>query len=1326
MAAASPFAAFEADAATDAHQRNDTLNGSYLHVATGIPSPVIRHAVQLQLLPERISSSPNIVLGRETHLELFTMEGAQAHGARLATQHREPIHGTIVRMAALPRWRSIGRATATIDLTMDVDDGEGSAASTMHTADGCPHCPARIDAPATTTDHDAMSIDEPMEMPQSPLPHSLAGYRRWPRAACVKSRDLLVVTSDAGLLSLLAYGPITSADYRRDACTSANSPASSPPSRFYAVQEMYLGRPGLPFDACGHHLCVDPQSRALAVAAWQDQIKVLLLKCDTGTTIGQGGEHATCAHGYPSREHASGPVDLFARQLDITEECSLITGMTFLWPAMTHRKRILLAITYASDRDAMAYLTIYQIMVGSPNEQPSRYARLPLGKGSVHACIHMPLCCMLTDAWPLENCLITHLFAIPTLHEQLIFVTDRRIGCLSAEDARNGNSHLNTVNLPATSAHTMAHSRANEAPAALVTSVAVRIADDYRSAHTVDGMIDDKHVGQGLRIYLGTDCHGLLRLVLRANRSMDVHAISLDQPAVIGGGSASVGEALLCLRAGTSGDVLLISGEMCDGQLVMVSNAMQVKKLHTKQNWAPLVDFTMCDAFNDRQKTIYACCGAGAQGTLREIRHGLLMAIQVWSDADFDGLNGMWNLPHETMPDRDRYLILSYMTDTRVFSLTCGRSYVRDGVRAISPCSADAIQPDGGYEMEDLSESSGFRLDTRTLLACSYGQGHYWLQVYPGGVRIASRRRPAEHAPSLSHEPTAVHVLRCKHAMWGAVATRLPAVYLLRKTSTDISIRYTLALDNIGMEGLNLAESLCYFHNAAEHQGLLLAGLRDGNLMSWRIEEDEEDEEEALKCTPLKPRMIGSLPVKLKPWSISYGNSVKEMALVLSDRPWRIHMNASNSLELNNILYTRSDIITEATAFQYGNQEHGLVFTVKAQLGMAMVGRRRRAIVRRVTTIHTSGSKWTIAKGSHTYRYICVGTDIGGTSSQQQQAQQQQQQQGRLLIYSLKRAPSTSANESCRFELKTVWIAELPRPVYRICPIKESYLLVAAGKTLYVYQLNMEQRKLVKVCKEDMRFPITKLATHDHYFTVGCQRASFSLFMLDIAQSRIVFVQSDRQPRMPIECAMGAHCMVGTDQSGHIVGLMRNPHTLEETLTTVFSMKQPDIIGRLLPGLPFHRALDDASTIELDWPIASTGPLIGASMLGAFYVLRRIDAQSLGGRLLEQLQHIMEVHPITRPVLGHLLDQSSSALTAHHHHHHHHRHHHGLHGDFLDQYLSLALTDQYELLDRLKERITWMLSSSHLPVESTMQTVRTMPNHLLHQWLCHNLTLLRP
>ncbi|RKP25964.1 hypothetical protein SYNPS1DRAFT_22170 [Syncephalis pseudoplumigaleata] len=175
---------------------------------------------------------------------------------------------------------------------------------------------------------------------------------------------------------------------------------------------------------------------------------------------------------------------------------------------------------------------------------------------------------------------------------------------------------------------------------------------------------------------------------------------------------------------------------------------------------------------------------------------------------------------------------------------------------------------------------------------------------------------------------------------------------------------------------------------------------------------------------------------------------------------------------------------------------------------------------------------------------------------------------------------------------------------------------------------------------EDMRFPITKLATHDHYFTVGCQRASFSLFMLDIAQSRIVFVQSDRQPRMPIECAMGAQCMVGTDQSGHIVGLMRNPHTLEETLTTVFSMKQPDIIGRLLPGLPFHRALDDASTIELDWPIASTGPLIGASMLGAFYVLRRIDAQSLGGRLLEQLQHIMEVHPITRPVLGHLLDHT--------------------------------------------------------------------------------------
>ncbi|KAI9597368.1 CPSF A subunit region-domain-containing protein [Syncephalis fuscata] len=239
--------------------------------------------------------------------------------------------------------------------------------------------------------------------------------------------------------------------------------------------------------------------------------------------------------------------------------------------------------------------------------------------------------------------------------------------------------------------------------------------------------------------------------------------------------------------------------------------------------------------------------------------------------------------------------------------------------------------------------------------------------------------------------------------------------------------------------------------------------------------------------------------------------------------------------------------------------------------------------------------EWSIVKGPHTYRYICVGTATGSSS----------EQQGRLLIYSLKRA--SHANESSKiYEFKTVWIAELPSPVYRVCSFLQSHLLVSSGKTVYVYQLNMEQRKLVKVCKEDMRFPITKIAAYNDHFVVGCQRISFSLFKFDIAQSRIVFKQSDRHPRMPIECIMGNQCLIGTDQSGHIIGLAYKANTIEESLNTVFSIKQPDMIWRIQPGSIFHPILEDTYTTKLDWPIsttdASTSPKLNALMGASCWV----------------------------------------------------------------------------------------------------------------------------
>jgi hypothetical protein len=153
--------------------------------------------------------------------------------------------------------------------------------------------------------------------------------RRWAPIKRIQSRDLLVIVSDSGLLSMLAYGPISAADY----CLDEDVKQTEGKYGFFLVYEHALGDIGLPYDQAGHHLCVDSLSRALAVAGWQNDLRVFLLQSPTADTSNTGSA---------SKLNVLQP---FAREFTINEDFGLITSITFLRPAPHDKRRILLAVT---------------------------------------------------------------------------------------------------------------------------------------------------------------------------------------------------------------------------------------------------------------------------------------------------------------------------------------------------------------------------------------------------------------------------------------------------------------------------------------------------------------------------------------------------------------------------------------------------------------------------------------------------------------------------------------------------------------------------------------------------------------------------------------------------------------------------------------------------------------------------------------------------------------------------------------------------------------------------------------------------------------------
>lgn len=73
----------------------------------------------------------------------------------------------------------------------------------------------------------------------------------------------------------------------------------------------------------------------------------------------------------------------------------------------------------------------------------------------------------------------------------------------------------------------------------------------------------------------------------------------------------------------TKGDFLAVFVEMGDGQVLHCTESGKVTCKSLIQNLAPILDFALADYHNEKQDQMFACSGAGIEGSLRVIRNGI-------------------------------------------------------------------------------------------------------------------------------------------------------------------------------------------------------------------------------------------------------------------------------------------------------------------------------------------------------------------------------------------------------------------------------------------------------------------------------------------------------------------------------------------------------------------------------------------------------------------------------------------------------------------------------------------------------------------------------
>ncbi|KAI3798383.1 hypothetical protein L1987_33658 [Smallanthus sonchifolius] len=159
----------------------------------------------------------------------------------------------------------------------------------------------------------------------------------------------------------------------------------------------------------------------------------------------------------------------------------------------------------------------------------------------------------------------------------------------------------------------------------------------------------------------------------------------------------------------TENGFLTALAEMGDGMVLEFEDG----KLNYKspiQNISPILDMSLVDYHDEKHEQIFACCGMAPEGSLRVIRNGISFEKLLKTAPDYQGITGTWTVKMKLTDCYHSFLVLSFVEETRVLSV--------------------------GVSFTDVTDSVGFRPDVCTL-ACGVISDGLLVQIHQTAVRLA-------------------------------------------------------------------------------------------------------------------------------------------------------------------------------------------------------------------------------------------------------------------------------------------------------------------------------------------------------------------------------------------------------------------------------------------------------------------------------------------------------------------------------------------------------------------------------------------------------------
>ncbi|KAJ0844874.1 putative transcription factor WD40-like family [Helianthus annuus] len=166
----------------------------------------------------------------------------------------------------------------------------------------------------------------------------------------------------------------------------------------------------------------------------------------------------------------------------------------------------------------------------------------------------------------------------------------------------------------------------------------------------------------GSRYLLG-DLSGLLHLLVIAHEKEKVTGLKIELL-----GETSVASTISYL----DNAFVYVGSSYGDSQLIKLNlqpdaKGSYVEVLEKYVNLGPIVDFCVVDLERQGQGQVVTCSGAYKDGSLRIVRNGI--GINEQASVELQGIKGMWSLRSATDDLYDTFLVVSFISETRILAM---------------------------------------------------------------------------------------------------------------------------------------------------------------------------------------------------------------------------------------------------------------------------------------------------------------------------------------------------------------------------------------------------------------------------------------------------------------------------------------------------------------------------------------------------------------------------------------------------------------------------------------------------------------------------------